>query len=305
MSTFHTAVTTITQNIPLFIRQPAEALIGQRCYSILVYDFDITHVECLKYALSKGLGLGIVLGGAIVKIPQIITIVSTSSARGLSLSAYILETASYAISLAYASRAAFPFSTYGENFFLTIQNVIITLLILYFSPSKGVANSPKRPLNHTRPRGGLRRVFPGAVVAAVLGLFLWSEQLCPAPLLSLLQAATLPLSLLSKAPQIMSNHAARSTGNLSAFAVFNALLGCLARLFTTYQEIDDPLVFWGFLSAAILNLVLATQMIMYGSKGEGLISTNKEGDGVGSRTSVEEHVLEAPGIGRVWARKLD
>lgn len=74
-----------------------------------MYDFNITHVECLKYALSKGLGLGIVLGGAIVKIPQvrlypaqaevqaefpqIITLVSSGSARGLSLTAYVCRAA--------------------------------------------------------------------------------------------------------------------------------------------------------------------------------------------------------------------
>lgn len=64
-------MTAITHNIPSFLRDPAVALIGEKCYTVLVYDFDITHSECLKYALSKGLGLGIVLGGSIVKIPQV------------------------------------------------------------------------------------------------------------------------------------------------------------------------------------------------------------------------------------------
>jgi hypothetical protein len=64
-------VTSVTHNIPNFLRDPAVALIGEKCYTVLVYDFDITHAECLKYALSKGLGLGIVLGGSIVKIPQV------------------------------------------------------------------------------------------------------------------------------------------------------------------------------------------------------------------------------------------
>ena len=96
-------MTSVTRHIPYILREPAIALIGERCYTILVYDFDITHTECLKYALSKGLGFGIVIGGGIVKIPQvkyhlmsetspdqqIITILRTRSARGLSLSAYV------------------------------------------------------------------------------------------------------------------------------------------------------------------------------------------------------------------------
>lgn len=49
--------------------------------------------------------------------PQIIKISQARSAIGLSLPAYVLETLSYAISLAYAYRSSFPFSTYGENFF--------------------------------------------------------------------------------------------------------------------------------------------------------------------------------------------
>ncbi|RYF47088.1 MAG: PQ-loop repeat-containing protein [Cytophagaceae bacterium] len=81
--------------------------------------------------------------------------------------------------------------------------------------------------------------------------------------MSLLQFATLPLSIISKAPQIISNHQNQSTGNLSAFAVFNALLGCIARLFTTSQEVKDPLIFWGFAAAGLLNAVLAAQMLMY------------------------------------------
>lgn len=67
-------LTPITHHIPFFLREPAEALIGEQCYTSLVYNVHLTDVECLKYALSKGLGLGIVLGGAIVKIPQVRTV---------------------------------------------------------------------------------------------------------------------------------------------------------------------------------------------------------------------------------------
>ena len=64
-------MTAITHHIPGFLSEPAIAIIGQECYTTLIYDFNILDGPCLKYALSKGLGLGIVLGGAIVKIPQV------------------------------------------------------------------------------------------------------------------------------------------------------------------------------------------------------------------------------------------
>ncbi|WVR04804.1 hypothetical protein IAU60_001816 [Kwoniella sp. DSM 27419] len=310
MSVLHSAVTSVTHHIPGFLRQPAEALIGEQCYDILVYNFDITNVECLKYALSKGLGLGIVVGGGIVKIPQILKIVSSQSARGLSLSAYILETVSYAINLAYASRNRFPFSTYGENFFLTIQNVVITLLILFFTGPRGVGGGLGGPLSGKKAsgNGNMTKVVTGLAITAVSAVVLWSDSLCPPGMLALLQAATLPLSLISKAPQIMSNHRHRSTGNLSAFAVFNALLGCLARLFTTKQEVNDPLIFWGFAGAAVLNLVLALQMVAYWSNADDAYA--KPGS---RRQSLEERGPMTPekavfgdgASGRRWARKLD
>jgi hypothetical protein len=62
-------------------------------------------------------------------------VVTARSARGLSLPAYVLETLAYAITLAYSFKHHFPFSTYGENLFLTVQNIFITLLVIYYAPA--------------------------------------------------------------------------------------------------------------------------------------------------------------------------
>lgn len=35
-------------------------------------ELNVGDVECLKYALSKGLGVGIVIGGSIMKVPQVL-----------------------------------------------------------------------------------------------------------------------------------------------------------------------------------------------------------------------------------------
>jgi len=263
MDVLQSIVTPITHNIPDVLRAPAEGLIGAKCYHSLVWNFDLFDVDCLKYALSKGLGLGIVLGGSIVKIPQILKIVTSRSARGLSLPAYILETAAYAISLAYASRNHFPFSTYGENFFLTVQNVVITLLIVWYSGARTATGRPLSAGSSVRMRGNLNGVIIGSLFVVVAAISLSSDALVPPSLLSLLQATTVPLSLISKAPQIASNHRHKSTGNLSAFAVFNAFFGCLARLFTTSQETGDSLMWWGFALAGALNAVLVAQMVVY------------------------------------------
>lgn len=77
----------------------------------------------------------------------------------------------------------------------------------------------------------------------------------------MLLGASIPLSLSSKVPQILSNFRLGSTGQLSAFLVFNSLLGCLARVYTTATETGDDVLWWGFVGAAVLNGVIALQML--------------------------------------------
>lgn len=186
-----------------------------------------------------------------LKSDSISPVVNARSARGLSLSAYILETLSYAITLAYSFRNGFPFSTYGENFFLTIQNAVITLLIISYAPASASSKSSK-------------------VATAMIATIASSVALYALPqhTLSLLQLATLPLSLFSKLPQIRQNSRSQSTGQLSAFAVISQIAGCIARLFTTATEIGDSLVAAGFGLALLLNLVLGAQLWMYWGQGD-------------------------------------
>lgn len=182
-------------------------------------------------------------------------VLSAKSARGLSLPAYILEILSYAITLAYSYRNEFPFSTYGENFFLTIQNVLITLLIIYF---------PNTRLTRASISVGPRLAL-ASTLTATAGAALYYV---PPTTLAALQVATIPLSLFSKIPQIRQNYRAQSTGQLSAFAVGSQVAGCLARLFTTSAEVGDPILFVGFALALLLNIVLGAQMYIYWGKDE-------------------------------------
>ncbi|KAF5332394.1 hypothetical protein D9758_017372 [Tetrapyrgos nigripes] len=289
----------LTRNLPWFIHDPGVYIIGQECYTSLVENLDIFDTHCLKYAFSKALGIAIVAGGSVMKLPQILLIVRARSARGISLPSYALETIAYAIQLAYASRNAFPFSTYGENLFLTIQNIIIThLIILYAPPTLDLASSlsptafierfnPRQSQHHRHPhpirtptrlsltsRTHLPSKRSNLLLCTSLTLlallFLFTPFLTPLPLLSLLQLSTLPLSLLSKYPQIRQNYISKSTGQLSVIAVASQILGCLARLYTTTVELgwewEGWLVGLGFGMALFLNSVLGVQLVLYWGK---------------------------------------
>lgn len=51
--------------------------------------------------------------------------------------------------------------------------------------------------------------------------------------------------------------------NVCIRQVFNFLAGSFARIFTTFQEVDDKLILYGFVAGFVLNCVLAAQMVYY------------------------------------------
>ncbi|EPS42163.1 hypothetical protein H072_3982 [Dactylellina haptotyla CBS 200.50] len=234
----------ITTSLPEPIRNLGISLIGDHCYTSLIENIDITDVACIKLGISKGLGIGIIAAASIVKVPQILKIISSNSAAGLSLLSTLLETDAYAISIAYNFRNGFPFSTFGETALIVVQNLVIAVLILHFTN-----------------RGAYAGVLIATFAAAAYALF--SPNIVSEKTMTMLQASTIPIGLASKLPQIYTIWQQGGTGQLSAFAVFNFLAGSLARVFTTLQEVDDPLILWSFLGGAILNAVLAAQMIYY------------------------------------------
>ncbi|KAI1094128.1 mannose-P-dolichol utilization defect 1 protein [Rostrohypoxylon terebratum] len=234
----------ITNALPAPIRDLGVSIIGDTCYKTLILELDPTHPECLKLAISKGLGIGIIGASSIVKVPQIVKLVQSQSSSGISFLSYLLETSSYLISLAYNFRNEFPFSTYGETALILGQNVIITVLVLNYSG-----------------RASMAALFVAALATSVVTLF--SGGILDMQALSYLQAGAGVLGVASKIPQIAAIYQQGGTGQLSAFTVFNYLAGSLSRIFTTLQEVDDKLILYGFVAGFALNLVLAAQMIYY------------------------------------------
>lgn len=195
---------TLTHNLPAPIRNTVTSFIGEDCYTVLVHDvnlFDSSSTQCLTLAISKAIGIAIILAASIVKIPQILKLVSSRSAAGLSFLAYLLETTSFLISLAYSARSNFPFSTYGETALIAVQNVVIAVLVLQFSG-----------------RAPAAAVFV-AGMASLVYVLLGRSDLVSLKALTWLQAGAGVLSVASKAPQIYTVWREGGTGQLSAFAV--------------------------------------------------------------------------------------
>lgn len=192
----------ITQNLPAPIRDLGVSILGgdAACYETLIHNLDPTDAACLKLAVSKALGLGIVGASSVVKVPQILKLARSRSADGVSFLSYLLETAAYLISLAYNARNGFPFSTYGETALILGQNVVISALVLNYSG-----------------RAAAAAVFVAALAAAAGALF--SPAVVDARALGYLQAGAGVLGVASKVPQIAAIFQEGGTGQLSAFTV--------------------------------------------------------------------------------------
>lgn len=59
---------TQAQTLPASIRDPLLDILGPQCFKTLVHDLNVTDPVCFKFALSKGLSLGMVAGGGILKV---------------------------------------------------------------------------------------------------------------------------------------------------------------------------------------------------------------------------------------------
>lgn len=57
-----TVANTATQNIKWYIFR-------EDCFESIVHKFDFTNIDCIKFAISKAIGYGIIAGSAILKVP--------------------------------------------------------------------------------------------------------------------------------------------------------------------------------------------------------------------------------------------
>lgn len=192
----------VVESLPEPVHDALVSLIGSPCHEALVVGLDLTKdPACTSLAISKALGVAIVGASAIVKVPQILKLVSSQSSAGVSFVSYALETASLLITLSYGVRNQFPFSTYGESALIAVQDVVVGVLVLSFAGRPSAAAA-----------------FVAAVAAGIYALLV-DQNLVDAQTMALLQAGAGALSIASKAPQIYTIWSEGGTGQLSAFAV--------------------------------------------------------------------------------------
>ena len=201
--------------------------------------------------LSTIVGVCVLIGSLLYKIPQLLRVIRHRSAAGISLLMYTLETIGTTFSAVYFARRAFPFASYGESVFIMAQNVLLIMCIVLFE------QLPKLP----------------ATIAAILytfSLILLYSNLVPLKILVALQVCSIPILNLARVPQIALNWRRKGTGQLSPITLGLQLLGNIARIFTTIAQVKDPLMFIGICVATCFNTTLFAQWIYYSRRAPNL-----------------------------------
>jgi len=139
-----------------------------------------------------------------------------------------------------------PFSVYGENFALLIQNfVVIALLWLYGNKT---SNVPK-----------------AIVTLSIFGTFsfLYFDALVPDFMWKLFMDIQILMVAYSRLPQILANFRSKFTGELSSIMFLANALGNLARTYTFIKETQDVYNMFTSGLSTLLNFTIFLQVLIY------------------------------------------
>lgn len=219
-------------------------MVSIEAFLVLLLNFVYCIVgPCFTSTLSKALGIALIIGSILVKLPQIIKIYKNKSGEGISLLSVTLDLTAITIYASYSFVKAFPFSAWGDSALLAVQTLIVGILVLYYQgyALKGL---------------GYLLVYLGVCVILMGGL-------TPVEVLWTLQGFNIPILLSGKLSQALVNYKNGHTGQLSAITLLMLFFGSLARIFTSIQETGDAMAIITYIASSFANAVLAFQLLYY------------------------------------------
>lgn len=228
------------------VKNLALYIMNEECYDNYFVDHDFFDVPCFKALLSKGLGLGIIAGSLLVKVPQVLKILANKSGEGISVMSVLLDLVAITFHMSYNFMNGYPFSAWGDAVFLIIQTAAIAALIFFYGGSMAKSAA-----------------FVG-VYSSIL--YVLNSGLTPLKVIFMAQSINIPIILVGKMTQAYTNYKNKSTGQLSAATCFMLMAGSLARIFTSIQETGDPMMVLTFGVSSFANAVIVAQLVYYWNK---------------------------------------
>lgn len=200
---------------------------------------------CWSRLVTKALGVAIILGACVNKIPIINNILKTKSTEGLSRNAIYGENIMYANSVFYGLLKAHPLTAFGENIALLIQNIIIMLMTWSFTASP------------------VAFIEKSLVVLVVLAYLAFVNVFLTEDMYYILMASIWPIMVFAKGSQILATYKVKHTGSQSIVTFGMNVLGSSLRVMTTLKEIGIDPALLSVLLSVILNFIPFVQYFYY------------------------------------------
>ncbi|XP_043533700.1 solute carrier family 66 member 3 isoform X4 [Chiloscyllium plagiosum] len=153
---------------------------------------------------------------SVLKLPQIITVISAKTARGLSVRSLLLELIGFLIFLTYQTYYEYPLTTYLEYPVLIVQDVILLMCILFYNGNIGTA------LPYT-----------------ILFIIGWRLLTIHKLIIDLAMSLSTCISALSKYAQLQSLWKTHDSDQVSALTWSLAIYTVCTRIFTTLVTTAD------------------------------------------------------------------
>jgi mannose-P-dolichol utilization defect protein 1 len=199
--------------------------------------------EMAKLALNV-VNYAMLLGGSLVKLPQIIPILQTWKVDEFSEASFAIEFVANVFFCAYNLLQGHPFKTWGENAMLTIQ-CGVQIGLFWMLTKKKLQKGP--------------RIASALLVVFVVASF---KQL-PEEFHIYIGLIPTILGTASRLPQIVKNIKQKQTGNQSKITNGLAGIGNTTRIVTTILTTADGITLLGHGTAFLFNWCLVAQILYY------------------------------------------
>ena len=208
-----------------------------------------------------------------LKLPQILSVIQSSSVEGLSRSSLMLEFFSYSSTLSYSMYFGYPFKMYSEYPPLLLQDLILFLLIMrsdrggleseqqaLINKKKHDSNTMNGKKNGIMSRINILKIFIPVNIAfhTMIALRLFPRFI---PILSI--SISSPIGVISKFLQLWEIVSKKSAGSVSAVSWFLNFVSTICRLISVLMTVKDVTIIISLAACAILNIAVSIVALYY------------------------------------------
>ena len=177
---------------------------------------------------------------------QILAVLKSKSAEGLSLTGFETELVAYTLTFAYGIHFKLPFTGYGESILMSAQDVVLLALIYKYAGT----SASHVALATSLYMGGLAVLLSGQLGDGIM---------------QVLSGASFVTIMFARIPQIYQNFAAGNTGQLSIFSYIITVFGGCVRIFTSITDNAGMTMVMGYMIAVSMNFTIMLQILFMGS----------------------------------------